>query len=298
MACLSPLEGWYSRERTASGKRAIVFRKELGYFDMPVSVPCGQCIKCRLEYSRQWAMRCMHEASLHEENAFITLTYDDDHLPLLGSLRKRDYQLFMKRLRSRYRDRRIRFYHCGEYGERSKRPHYHALLFGFDFPDKVPWTCREGNQVWRSSALEGLWTAGLSEIGEVTFESAAYCARYMVGKFKSKDKEEVEKYYGGREPEYCTMSRGGKNGHGIGSEWFEKYRCEVYAQDSVIVRGKEVKPPKYYDALFDIAEPQKMAAIKRKRKRNVKEEEARGKRAMAEKEVTEAGIALYARGEL
>lgn len=294
MPCISPLDGWLSKERTESGKRMVVFRLQDGLHDRPVTVPCGRCRGCRLEKSRQWAMRCMHEASLYDENCFLTLTYDDAHLPENGSLAKVDFQRFMKRLRWRYRGRSIRFYHCGEYGDESGRPHYHALLFGFDFDDKVRWSVRNGNEVWRSDALEELWPYGHSEIGTVTFESAAYVARYVMKKFVSSDEEAVKAYYGCREPEYATMSRR----PGIGREWFELYGDEVYAHDSVIVNGREVKPPKFYDALFEAVSPGRLAEVKAKRRRGVVESEQASSRLLAKSKVLEARISLYEEGEL
>ena len=168
----------------------------------------------------------MHEASLHDENIFITLTYDDEHIPDDHGLRKRDFQLFMKRLRERYSGRTIRYYHCGEYGARTSRPHYHALLFGFSFPDQVHWSTRDGYPVWKSDSLQTIWGLGQTEIGSVTFESAAYVSRYMLKKFKG-DAESKAAHYRGREPEYATMSLKPS----IGKEWFEKFGTETYIID-------------------------------------------------------------------
>lgn len=278
MPCYSPLKGYKSKHRNESGKRSLVFNSKDGFIDMPISVPCGQCIGCRLEYSRQWAMRCMHEASLHEDNSFITLTYDDKFLPPNGSLRKADFQKFMKRLRAR-NGGNIRFFHAGEYGRRNHRPHYHALLFGFDFSDKIHWTNRNEIPVWRSDFLEQVWPFGQTEIGSVTFESAAYVARYMVSKFKG-DADDVEIHYavpgeggeiiGQMEPEYATMSRR----PGIGKKWFDEYKEEVFLSDSIIVRGQEMKPPKYYDGQYELTNPQDWKAVKgaRKRARNLQDE--------------------------
>ena len=131
MACYQPLKGYYSKSRNPNGKRNVVFNPQMGYRDRPVTVPCGQCIGCRLERSRQWAIRCYHEASMYERNSFVTLTYDDESLPLGGTLVFRDFQLFMKRLRKQY-GAGIRFYACGEYGEKFGRPHYHVCLFNFE----------------------------------------------------------------------------------------------------------------------------------------------------------------------
>jgi hypothetical protein len=201
----------------------------------------------------------MHEASIHDENCFITLTYDDDHLPEGGTLVKKDCQDFMKRLRSRNDGKRIRFYLSGEYGEDGLRPHYHALLFGYDFPDKKYWSTREGHKVWTSDILESAWGNGLTEVGSATFESAAYCARYMVKKFKGK-KEVAEMYYDGLEPEFALMSRGGKDSdgkqtYGIGHDYYLKHKKGIYSHDSVIIDGREQKPPQYYDRLFEVESP-------------------------------------------
>ena len=116
MPCYSPIKGYRSKVLSPNGKRTIVFKPNLGFVDLPVLVPCGQCCGCRLERSRQWAIRCTHEASLHENNCFITLTFNDDNLPSDKSLDVRHFQLFMKRLRKQFGSN-IRYYHCGEYGE-------------------------------------------------------------------------------------------------------------------------------------------------------------------------------------
>lgn len=246
MPCYSPLQAWRGT-KLQSGKRSVVFHPPSRHAES-LNLPCGQCVGCRLERSRQWAMRCLHESSLYDRNCFITLTYDNEHLPKNGSVDVREFQLFMKRLRKAYPEDRIRFFHCGEYGEKGGRPHYHACLFGFDFPDKVLYSVSNGNRLYVSRSLYNLWGNGAFErqlIGDVTFESAAYVARYIMKKVTG---EAAADHYGNRRPEYITMSRR----PGIGKGWYEKYRDEVYPADSVIVRGVEVKPPKYYDGLYDV----------------------------------------------
>ncbi len=275
MPCFKPLVGF----RSPTG--GLVFSRHLS-IGLHMSVPCGQCTGCRLERSRQWAVRCMHEASLHEDNSYVTLTYSDENLPLYGSLAKEDFQLFMKRLRKRFADRKVRFFHCGEYGESERRPHYHALLFGLDFADKVPWRMSKGHQLFRSPVLEKVWTQGNSEIGAVSFESAAYVARYCVKtlqnlSFRSgsresflaaleRDYERVDEETGEIvtvDPEYVTMSRR----PGIGTGWFEKFSSDVYPSDEVIVRGKSAKPPRFYDKLYADASPEEMLLIQKERNR-------------------------------
>lgn len=268
MACYSPLTGYRSRYVEPSGKRRIVFSSADGYLDLPVTVPCGQCIGCRLERSRQWAIRCLHEAQLHKENCFITLTYDNKNLPADGSLHLPDFQKFMKRLRKQYDHRSVRFFHCGEYGDRLGRPHYHAILFGLDFADKQLFMVSpSGETLYRSVILERLWPFGYSTIGNVTFESAAYVARYIMKKVTG---EKAEEHYQGRTPEYTTMSRR----PGIAAGWLEKYQDDVYPADEVVVRGKRMRPPKFYDTRYEIAEPERFELLKARRRQTAAKHKA------------------------
>lgn len=258
MPCYSPLRAWRGT-RQASGKRSVVFNERDAAIPGKLELPCGQCIGCRLERSRQWAMRCLHESELYLENCFITLTYDEAHLPKDGSLDVRDFQLFMKRLRKAYPNRRIRFFHCGEYGEKFGRPHYHACLFNFDFKDKVLYNIRNGNKLYVSSELNDLWGHGNCMIGDVTFESAAYVARYIMKKVLG---DNSDAHYGGRKPEYTTMSRN----KGIGYAWFEKFQTDVFPRDEVIVRGVKVKPPRYYFGVYETLNKASAETIKELRR--------------------------------
>lgn len=264
MPCYSPLSGWYARRVNSTGKRSIVFDKAKGYTDKAVSVPCGQCIGCRLEASRQWAVRCLHEAELHEDNCFLTMTYDESHLPKDGSLCLRDFQLFMKSLRKRVG--KLRFFHCGEYGDSRGRPHYHALIFGYDFPDRRAEEVVNGYQLYSSELLTEIWGRGRCRIGDVTFESAAYVARYALKKITGKGKEAAYREVDGVtgeivneiSPEYVTMSRR----PGIGKPWLDRYLKDVYPHDEVIARGVKMLPPKYYDSVLEKIDPGLMRRIK------------------------------------
>lgn len=271
MSCYHPLRAWRGRVGK-SGKRQIVWKlndADPALVKSELRLPCSQCIGCRLERSRQWAIRCVHEASLYDDNCFLTLTYNDDNLPSDGSLNTRDFQLFMKKLRKRYGSG-IRFFQCGEYGELFSRPHHHALLFNFDFKDKYTWKCRNDIVTWRSPTLESLWPHGLSEIGSVTFESAAYVARYILKKVTGIDA--VDHYVDHDngvilKPEYVTMSRGSKilGTGGIGKAWFDKYKSDIYPHDYVWSRGIEMRPPKFYDKQYEILYPSQMRDIKNAR---------------------------------
>jgi len=255
MPCYAPIRGWLARFVNASGKRSIVFDQGKGFADKPVNVPCGQCIGCRLERSRQWAVRCVHESALYDQNCFITLTYAPEVVPPEGTLVKGHFQKFMKRLRKRFANQRIRFFHCGEYGEKFERPHYHACLFGFDFSDKVYLKAVNGYPLYTSEILGSLWPFGYSTIGSVSFESAAYVARYITKKVTG---DNAAEHYGKRLPEYVTMSRR----PGIASDWFSKFRSDVYPDDFIVLRGRRMKPPKFFDKLHEVNDPEGFHLVK------------------------------------
>lgn len=257
MPCYRPIEAWRSKDLNDSGKRGLVFnRKDALDPTFSIEVPCGKCIGCRLERSRQWAIRCIHEASLHEDNCFITLTYNDENLPEDGSVNVEHFQKFMKRLRKHFQDKKIRFFHCGEYGDQNERPHYHAILFNVDFDDKKLYKNDNNTRTYTSETLERLWPFGFCIIGGVTFESAAYVARYITKKITGPDADD---HYQGRKPEYITMSRR----PGIASGWFEKWKNDVYPHDYVVVNGKKIGVPKFYDNKL---EEEVLAELKKKRK--------------------------------
>lgn len=193
----------------------------------------------------------MHEASLYRASSFVTLTYDDDHLESL-SLRYRDFQIFCRRARRKFGP--FRFFMAGEYGERQWRPHFHAALFGVHFSDRYPWRkSPAGFQLYRSPALEEVWTNGSSEIGDVSLESAGYIARYCVKKVSGDAAKEHYSRVDFRTgeivelvPEFSQMSRK----PGIGSRWFDRFASDVFPHDRVIVKGQKLRPPRYYYQKF------------------------------------------------
>lgn len=253
MPCFHPLPAWYAALPNPSGKRGLVFRPESGPHEKrQAQVPCGSCIGCRLERSRQWAMRCEHETKLHDASCFLTLTYDQEHLPANGSLEPKHLQDFIKRLR--FHRGSLRFFACGEYGEQLSRPHYHALIWGLDFPDKL----RYDRELFTSRELESVWGHGMCTIGQVTFESAAYVARYSLKKVVG---PAAEGWYRGRHPEFLRMSRR----PGIGRAFLDKYQSDFYPTDECIVRGHKAKPPRYYDQVLEKTKPGTYRAIKRRR---------------------------------
>lgn len=176
----------------------------------------------------------------------------------------------MKRLRRRFGYAKLRFFHAGEYGEKKGRPHYHAILFGTDLRDgayEVD-TSDRGDVTWRSPLLDSVWEFGLNRVGDVTFESCAYVARYVTKKVTgpmARDHYERVCPRTGEifalKPEYCTMSRR----PGIGALHFERYRREIYPSDEVVCRGFPSKPPKFYDRQLEKTDPEVYAAVKEER---------------------------------
>lgn len=230
----------------------------------------------------------MHEASLHERNSFVTLTLSDENVPAGGSLDKSLFPLFIKRVRKARAGRKIRYFHCGEYGERRHRPHYHAILFGEDFSeDRESIQVDGGLPCWRSRFLEEKWPLGHCSIGPVTPESCAYVARYVVKKLKAlpedstpyavglalkESYDSVDRVTGevfSRVPEFVTMSRGGRGvgRGGIGRGWFERYGSDVFPSDEVIFGGRSCCAPRFYDKLLEECSPEEFAEVSRARER-------------------------------
>lgn len=283
MACFWPIKG-YKSGKTDSGKLKIVFKRSDSERAEEVYLPCGSCLGCKLEHSRQWAVRCLYEASLHENNCFVTLTYDDENLPIDMSLDVNEWQGFMKRLRKKYGEG-IKFFHCGEYGDKFGRPHYHGLLFNHDFEDKVLFSEKDGERLYVSESLQSLWKKGFSTVGAVTFKSAGYVARYNLKKVAKRDQDKPDSngllpyerlnLETGQtwmvKPEYLTMSRGGRTGKGgIGHGWFSKFKSDVFPSDEVIINGRKQKPPKYFDYLLDKEDHSMFESLKRERERKSK----------------------------
>lgn len=278
MTCHHPIIAYRSREgKNENGKWPVVFNPAQGYRDKVLKVPCGKCVGCRLDRAKDWAGRCVHESRLWDSNLFITLTYNDKHLPKNYSLEPRDLQLFWKRLRKwvfspnglgrvpeyevvdgkKIVVNGVRYYAAGEYGEHTGRPHYHAIVFNLELPDLVPVGIgRDGHIVYKSAILERLWSVprkvlldgkkdviydpiGHVGIGTVTFESAGYVARYVMKKIYGPD---APAHYGLRVPEFSRSS----NRPGIGANWFIEFADEVARNGFVLINGHKNPVPRYY----------------------------------------------------
>lgn len=258
-------------------------------------IPCKQCIGCRLDYSRDWATRIMLECTNYrkEECWFITLTYDDEHIPenetfeineetgeIVGdyigwSLKPKDLTDFLKRLRRHweyhYNIDKIRFFGCGEYGGQTQRPHYHICVMGLPISKNMLEHYKYnklGQEIYICEEIEKIWGKGYAPIGSVTWESAAYVARYMLKKQKGPSAKD---FYGrqGKIPEFTRMSRR----PGLANNYYTQNHDDVYKNDEIIIPGKKartIKPPKYFDDLYDLDNPEEFAKIKAERERKAK----------------------------
>lgn len=265
----------------SDGKTITWSHKKYSKEFSPFQLPCGKCISCRLEYARQTAVRCVHEASMYQDNAFVTLTYDSKSLKS-DRLVYKDFQDFVKRLRNYqfqalldklfpdqtqkmqreswkaltketrkelYGKSKIGIFVAGEYGDRGKRPHWHALIFNWAPKDAChKYTNERGDRVYSSEILQGLWGHGIAEFGGITFESAGYCARYA-----------AKKLVHGRdgEHEYNPISKRSTKS-GIGRAWIEKYWSDVFSYGYVVLPdGIKMGVPRYYEKWFKKHHPDK-----------------------------------------
>lgn len=255
MSCNKPITAWRPLHPDCNGKRALRFGAEHQFPNHEkVEIACGKCLGCRISRQKQWALRCNHEAKLHQDNMFITLTYDDRHMPPDHSVDVKVWQKFMKRLRKHIYPTRCRFFACGEYGKGDElnklgRPHYHALIFGYRFPDMTVFDSSGQHVLLESKQLQELWPYGYSSIGQVTFESAAYVAQYCTKKINGQMAEEhyqfIDPFTGecfDLNPEFCCMSRR----PGIGKGWLEQFSSDLERNGFVYENGKKCPPPRFY----------------------------------------------------
>lgn len=333
MRCFHPITAYRSKVLNENGKRELVFDKKQSSPDYyPLEISCGRCTGCRLKRSKQWAIRCVHHASMYDDNRFLTLTFSDEglekrqkeyelvnrkilernkkekdeskHKPLYHinkrTVNVRDFQLFMKKLRKEF-GQNISYYHCGEYGELCRncgntqnkclykgckkyepelgRPHYHACIFNFRPPDEKEWPSTKEHKLYVSERLNKIWGYGYVVIGDVTFESAGYVARYVMKKLTGQKAYEVDEttgltpyeFYEPESPgeinycnlEYTSMSKG------IGKEWFKEFKNDLYPKDYIMVAGRKCSIPKYYDKQLEREEIEEYEYLKDIRKDNI-----------------------------
>lgn len=274
LSCDFPLKGYRSAsQRGPSGKPVLTFNPlDAIQSTGPIEVPCGNCMGCKLEQARQWKMRMVHESKLYNENCFLTLTYDDLHVPSSYSLDLRDFQLFMKRLRKHLGEHKIRFYACGEYGSLNGRPHYHAIIFNWDPPDKKLYKTINNNPQYTSRILDDVWQQGLASSGSVTPSSCGYVARYVTKKIKSEDTVGHDRYYRlspvtgqfySVKPEFSVMSRR----PGIGAAYADRFKSDYYPSGFIVVEGRPEAVPRFYKSKLSEEEQHKLKLVALKRAR-------------------------------
>lgn len=271
MMVAAPMPG-----RTQAGKTPYKFLgKAISYRETNIRglllLPCRQCIGCRLEKSRQWATRLLHETKFHNNACFLTLTYDDDNLPENRSLKPDDLSTFIKDLRARldyYGKEKVKYLAIGEYGDRTQRPHYHAALFGPFSGDlghhsgtegRIPEEpSRSGDPQFSHPDLGAVWPHGLHRFSALTFESAAYVARYCLKKISG---VHAPSHYGDRHPEFQRTSQG------LGKSHASAWKADIYPADQVVLPGRgEFLPPPYYDRLLEKTDPSLYQDVKKARR--------------------------------
>lgn len=231
MSCNRPITAYYSdKVNPETGKRSLVFNQTQRYrganpeYASHLKIPCGRCLGCRADLSLMWSIRGYHESQMHIQNSFITLTYDDQHLPPDGKIDKTHLQKFFKRLR---RDgTRFRYIACGEYGGTTRRPHYHAIIFGRDWLEhKIP----INSDLYTAKPLIDTWGQGLVSIAPVTMASICYVCGYVNKKIDDPDT-------------FNLMSRR----PGIGHDWLDRYADDIARTGVVSIEGRSYQVPKRY----------------------------------------------------
>lgn len=266
MPCEAPIRAYPAAE---GGRVKFFTRRDRQYWAEPyngLQVPCGTCILCREEQARQWAVRITHEATLHPDNSFVTLTYDEAHRPENGSLDYSHLRDFWKRLR--YHFGTLSYYAVGEYGDKTNRPHYHACIFGQAFVQDRIIIKREPNLLWTSPHLANAWGLGMVSVGALTIESARYTANYVTKKLGAKARyqgiaEETGEFIPLEQPR-PFMSRN------IARRWWDTWNQGVIDHDRVVIAGQPQKPPKIYDRWLSEKNLSQIQEIKKKREEKAK----------------------------
>jgi hypothetical protein len=299
MPCYSPLHGyqdvisggWISKKGTNA--------------HTPMTVACGQCLGCRLDKAQHWTARQCHEAAMWDHNRFITLTYRPPstctdlqlqkglHEPSDYSLHLTHMQKFLKRLRYHFKDRYIRYYGCGEYGEENHRPHYHANLFNMHFPDEQLLKKDELGSLFSSQLLDDIWGYGFTSVAEFTPETAGYVARYCLkkvtgigshDKYLRMDLDSGQYYWVMPEFQICSTTRPCKEHHpkyqkdcndcqgALGRQWYDQYKDDIYPSNQTPIVGTGVinGTPPYYDYLLKKEDENLLQKTVDKRREHVK----------------------------
>lgn len=294
MPCYRPVTCWKPEDGGAISFHEIKAGRE-------IRINCGQCIGCRISKQSAWVMRCYAESREHKRSIFATLTYDDDNLNPRQELEYKDFQLFLKRLRKSAGKRRaspFRFFVAGEYGERTNRPHWHALLFGYDPVDSVRYSSvYSKHPLFTSQELSEAWGKGLATFGEVNEQTIRYTAGYIVNRHSAESERYIRVCPETGEtwsvvPEFARMSLK----PGIGAEWLRKYYKDIYqAHDGVYINNRKNPIPRYFEELMEKIDPVMLEDSKARRIERIRWEdqtrerlEVREKVAKGRKKLNEA----------
>ena len=304
MSCCKPLIRLYNpNDREQSGRVYSLARfsqlsgKQLKYEDLMYNpkimlVPCGQCIGCRIRQREDWTTRIELEARDYpkEEVWFITLTYDDDHVPGMivktGEIMRKvqytwkpgekrpssvqillyeDIQKFLKRLRKAYRGK-LRYFVAGEYGEQTARPHYHMILYGWRPTDLENLYKIQHNGYYTSEWLKDLWGMGQIQIAQAVPETYRYVAGYVTKKMYEIDGKKANEYYelGQTKPFACMSLK-----PGLGDKYYQEHKAEIWRQGYIqCTNGKKAQIPRYYEKQMEAENPQRLWRIKQNRQKN------------------------------
>lgn len=254
MKCKYPWKQYWHGEYTYNNKK-LLRPYRIDDSDEEIEIPCGRCINCRINYGQEWAVRCVCEAKEHEENYYLTLTYDPDHvidragnvgvdnLEYVPTANNDMFSKFMKALRQsqhrKYGIKGIRFLACSEYGDKSFRSHHHAIIFGLHLEDLKPYGKSNGYWLYTSKYLDDLWKNGEIWIGEVTAHSAQYVAKYAV-----KNTDNYKKLCDELNVDYPCLRMSRRPG--IGKHYFEQHKYEIMQNGGIYLNGKKVPVPDYW----------------------------------------------------
>lgn len=308
MSCYKPLIRLYNPDdREQSGRVYSLARfsqlngKKLRYEDLMYNpkvmlIPCGQCIGCRIRQREDWTTRIELEARDYpkEEVWFITLTYDDEHVPGMivktGEIMRKvqyawkpgekrpssvqillyeDIQKFLKRLRKAYRGK-LRYFVAGEYGEQTARPHYHMILYGWRPTDLENLYKIQHNGYYTSKWLADLWGMGQIQIAQAVPETYRYVAGYVTKKMYEIDGKKANEYYelGQAKPFACMSLK-----PGLGDHYYQEHKAEIWRQGYIqCTNGKQAQIPRYYEKQMEAENPQRLWRIKQNRQKNAMEQ--------------------------
>lgn len=210
-------------KRPRPGDPGVFFHERSGEYRVEMSVPCGKCESCMAARANQWAVRCWCELQQHQQACFITLTYDDEHLPVDGKVSKKELQDFFKRLRKKAN---VRYFACGEYGDHFRRPHYHAIIFGADF---LGGAFPVGDGHFISPDLSAIWGKGRCTTAPASFSTICYTVGYVAKKIGDPDS-------------FHLMSRR----PGLGSEYIARFEDDIRRSGAIVIEGREYPLPEYF----------------------------------------------------